>query len=159
LIVIVFDPLAVALIIAFNGLIGVKKKDKEEIIGKMVENNQKMGLYDNLDDLMEENYKDYEVYGDDIINENKKDETDAKNEETPVEFIDDMGNDTSNNEIIEEKLPHLLWEEYMHPDFPWNKRNLWINNTKAVNYWLKLKGGTVRELAKIRNEEENTKTY
>jgi hypothetical protein len=159
LIVIVFDPLAVALIIAFNGLIGVKKKNKEEIIGKMVENNQKMGLYDNLDDLMEENYKDYEVYGDDIINENKKDETDAKNEETPVEFIDDMGNDTSNNEIIEEKLPNLQWEEYMHPDFPWNKRNLWINNTKAVNYWLKLKGGTVRELAKIRNEEENTKTY
>ena len=46
LIVIVFDPLAVALIIAFNGLIGIKKKNKEEIIGEMVENNQKMGLYE-----------------------------------------------------------------------------------------------------------------
>jgi hypothetical protein len=46
IIVLVFDPLAVALIIAFNGLI---MKRKEEY---------------GLDELMEENYKDYEVYGD-----------------------------------------------------------------------------------------------
>jgi len=55
LIVIVFDPLAIALIIAFNGLIGVKKKNREEIIGKMVENNQKMGLYEVYGDKKEEN--------------------------------------------------------------------------------------------------------
>ena len=60
LIVIVFDPLAIALIIAFNGLIG-KKKEK---------------TYD-LDDLMEENYKNYQIYGD-----NGKNST--KNEETPI---------------------------------------------------------------------------
>ena len=54
LIVIVFDPLAVALIIAFNGLIGVKKKNREEIIGEMVENNQKMGLYEVYGDKKEE---------------------------------------------------------------------------------------------------------
>jgi hypothetical protein len=46
LIVIVFDPLAIALIIAFNGLIG-KKKEKP---------------YD-LDDLMEKNYQMYEYNG------------------------------------------------------------------------------------------------
>jgi hypothetical protein len=62
------------------------------------------------------------------------------------------------SEIIEEPT-RLVWEEYMHPDFQWQKRNLWINNSKAVNYWLKSKGGTVRELAKFRNDEENTKTY
>jgi hypothetical protein len=56
----VFDPLAIALIIAFNGLIG-KKKEK---------------TYD-LDDLMEENYKNYQIYGD-----NGKNST--KNEETPI---------------------------------------------------------------------------
>ena len=60
LIVIVFDPLAIALIIAFNGLIG-KKKEK---------------TYD-LDDLMEENYKNYQIYGD--SGKNSK-----KNEETPI---------------------------------------------------------------------------
>jgi hypothetical protein len=60
LIVIVFDPLAIALIIAFNGLIG-KKKEK---------------TYD-LDDLMYENYKNYQIYGD-----NGKNST--KDEENPI---------------------------------------------------------------------------
>jgi hypothetical protein len=55
LIVIVFDPLAIALIIAFNGLIG-KKKEK---------------TYD-LDDLMEENYKNYQIYGDNGKNSTKE---------------------------------------------------------------------------------------
>jgi hypothetical protein len=47
----------------------------------------------------------------------------------------------------------------MHPDFPWQKRSSWINNTKAVQYWLSTKKGSVRELVKIKNEEENIKTY
>jgi len=73
LIVIVFDPLAIALIIAFNGLIGVKKKNKEEIIGEMVENNQKMGLYEVYGDKKEENpiiasEKDAEVFEEAINN-------------------------------------------------------------------------------------------
>jgi len=57
LIVIVFDPLAIALIIAFNGLIGKKKEKKPD--------------FKDLDELMEENYKNYQVYGD-------------KKEETPI---------------------------------------------------------------------------
>jgi hypothetical protein len=61
LIVMVFDPLAIALIIAFNGLIADKKKKQREILTEMVENDQKLGLYDNLDDLMEKNYQ---IYGD-----------------------------------------------------------------------------------------------
>jgi cell division protein FtsL len=144
LIVIVFDPLAVALIIAFNGLIDVKKKKREDILGEMIENNQKMGLY--------------EVYGDDIINENKKDEINKTNEITSTNTTDVVANSTPNDEDIEE-TPSLKWEEFMHPDFQWQKRNLWINNPKAVNYWLKSKGGSVRELVKIKNEEENIKTY
>jgi hypothetical protein len=144
LIVIVFDPLAVALIIAFNGLIETKKQKRERILGEMIENNQKMGLY--------------EVYGDDIINENKKDEINKTKEIEPIESNDIVVDDTLTSEIIEEPT-RLVWEEYMHPDFQWQKRNLWINNPKAVNYWLKSKGGTIRELAKFRNDEENTKTY
>jgi hypothetical protein len=54
LIVIVFDPLAIALIIAFNGLIAQNKKKKEDIIGEVVENNQKMGLYEVYGDKKEE---------------------------------------------------------------------------------------------------------
>jgi hypothetical protein len=65
IIVIVFDPLAVALIIAFNGLI--LKRSKEDIIGEMVENNQKMGLYEVYGDKPEEtpmlvSEKDYEEF-------------------------------------------------------------------------------------------------
>jgi len=157
LIVLVFDPLAVALIIAFNGLIETKKQKQRRLLGEMIENDQKLGLYDNLDDLMEENYKNYKVYGDDIVNENKENETDAKNEEKLTDSVNDVGNITSNTEL-NDKIS-LKWEDFMHPDFPWQKRNLWINNSKAVNYWLKSKGGTIRELAKMRNEEENTKTY
>jgi hypothetical protein len=67
LIVIVFDPLAIALIIAFNGLIG-KKKEK---------------TYDlsDLDDLMEKNYQ---IYGDNGKNSSKNEENTAILEETPL---------------------------------------------------------------------------
>ena len=64
IIVFVFDPLAVALIIAFNGLIGDKKRKQREILTEMMENDQKLGLY--------------EVYGDkkeDVV-ENKKESSD-----------------------------------------------------------------------------------
>ena len=171
LIVIVFDPLAVALIIAFNGLIETKKQKQRRLLGEMMEHDQKLGLYDNLDDLMEKNYQ---IYGDrqkystkedknkviveNILNENEKNEINTKNEKTNVESTDVVVNGTPASEIIEEPV-RLIWEEYMHPEFQWQKRNLWINNPKAVNYWLKSKGGTVRELAKFRNEEENIKTY
>jgi hypothetical protein len=64
-----------------------------------------------------------------------------------------------NNQIEEEEIPDLKWEEYMHPDFPWSKRSLWINNPKAVQYWMKTKGGTQRELMKLINEEQNIKNY
>jgi cell division protein FtsL len=121
LIVIVFDPLAVALIIAFNGLIETKKQKQSRLLGEMMENDQKLGLY--------------EVYGD--TKENIVETTPQK----------------------EEQSPNLVWEEWMHPDFPWNNRKLWINNPKAVNYWLSTKGGNVRELSRFRSEEENIKTY
>jgi hypothetical protein len=159
LIVIVFDPLAVALIIAFNGLIETKKQKQRRLLGEMVEHDQKLGLYDDLDYLMEENYKGYEVYGDDIVNENEKNETNKKEEDTNVESTNVVVDDTPTSENVEENLPDLKWEEYMHPEFPWNKRNLWINNPKAVNYWLSTKGGNVRELSRLRSEHENIKTY
>jgi hypothetical protein len=159
LIVIVFDPLAVALIIAFNGLISDKKRKQKEILVEMMENDQKLGLYDNLDDLMEENYKGYEVYGDNIVNETEKNEINEKKKIEPVGIGDVVDDGTGNNEIDESNSLDLKWEEYMHPEFPWNNRNLWINNPKAVHYWLNSKKGNVRELNRIRNEEDNIKTY
>jgi len=101
LIVIVFDPLAIALIIAFNGLIAKKKEKREEIIGKMVENNQKMGLY--------------EVYGD------KKEETPIISSEKDAEVLfNAIDNPPAPNEELlkaaekykEELLQKEMEEEY-----------------------------------------------
>jgi hypothetical protein len=144
LIVIVFDPLALALIIAFNGLIETKKQKQSRLLGEMMENDQKLGLY--------------EIYGD---------ENESLVENNPQNIEDSGKNPTLNEEINlnvenipqEEESLNLKWEDYMHPDFPWNKRELWINNTKAVNYWLNSKGGSVRELSRMKNEEDNIKTY
>jgi hypothetical protein len=145
LIVIVFDPLAVALIIAFNGLIGDKKKKQREILTEIMESDEKLGLYEiygDKNEIIEEN----------IVNETEKNEINEKKEIEPIESNDVVVDDTSD-------IGNLKWEEYMHPEFPWNKRNLWINNPKAVNYWLSTKGGSVRELSRLRNENENIKTY
>ena len=145
LIVIVFDPLAVALIIAFNGLVEDKKAKQRRILSEMMENDQKLGLYevygDDLDKLMEKNYQNSKDSG-------KKP---TLEEETSVNVEKSQQN--------EEHPLNLKWEEFMHPDFPWDNRKLWINNSKAVQYWLNTKGGSVRELNKIRNEQENVKTY
>jgi hypothetical protein len=74
LIVIVFDPLAIALIIAFNGLIGKKKPD-----------------FSDLDDLMEKNYQ---IYGDSGKNPILESEKDAE------VFIDTINNPPAPNEAL-----------------------------------------------------------
>ena len=159
LIVIVFDPLAVALIIAFNGLILTKKKTKEELLSEMAEFNQKMGLYevygDSKEDIVEDispKEEEIPVIVENIVNETEKNEINEKKENESIGSNDVVGSDTSN-------VGNLKWEEWMHPDFPWNNRKLWINNAKAVNYWLSTKGGSVRELSRLRSENENIKTY
>jgi hypothetical protein len=85
LIVIVFDPLAIALIIAFNGLIGVKKKKQRDILTEMMENDQKLGLY--------------EVYGD------KKQETSILASKRDAEvFFDEVNNPSEPNEALVEAV-------------------------------------------------------
>ena len=141
LIVVVFDPLAIALIIAFNGMIETPYQKRKKILSKMMEDDQKLGLYDNLDELMEKNY---EIYGDNRKNSPKEEKTEVIVENIPQE---------------EEQILNLKWEEFMHPEFPWVKKQLWINNPKAVQYWISTKRGTEKDYSKILNEEENTKTY
>jgi hypothetical protein len=169
LIVIVFDPLAVALIIAFNGLISDKKSKQKEILVEMMENDEKLGLYeiygDNKEDIVENipqnvedsgknstNIEENEIIVENIFNETEKNEINETKEIEPIESNDVVVDDTPDT-------GNLKWEEWMHPEFPWHNRKLWINNAKAVNYWLSSKGGTVRELSRLRSEGDNIKTY
>ena len=150
LIVIVFDPLAVALIIAFNGLIETKYQKRSRLLGEIVENDEKLGLYDNLDDLMYENYKNYQIYGD-----NGKKSPKIEKKEVIVENI-------PQNESIE-PTPLAYYEE---PNFDWNNKNLWINNPSAVKYWMNT-GNSIntfkklykQHLDELDNNESLTKTY
>ena len=138
IIVIVFDPLAVALIIAFNGLVGVKIRKEEENLTENVKNEEVTRTNSELVDKI------YQVYGDSGKNLTLEEEIPFNVENNPQEEIE---------------KPNLQWEEFMHPNFPWENRKLWINNPKAVNYWLSTKKGNIRTLSQIRSEEDNIKTY
>jgi hypothetical protein len=141
LIVIVFDPLAVALIIAFNGLIEDKKKKQKELLTEIMKNDEKLGLY--------------EVYGDkkeDIV-ENippLEQKIPINVEETPII-----------EETSEKEVPY--WER---ADFNWENTNSWINNTAAVKYWMN-NGNSINKFKKLYkehldaldNNESITKTY
>ena len=177
LIVIVFDPLAVALIIAFNGLIETKKQKQRRLLGEMVEHDQKLGLYDNLDDLMQENYKNYQIYGDsgknstkegkneviveNILNENKENENYKENENSIIRIPIDMdgdgtidGYDTNGDGMIDEWFEvgprNGMLPYYARPGFDWNDKSKWINDQNAINYWLKYKK---------KQEDDLIKTY
>jgi hypothetical protein len=138
LIVIVFDPLAVALIIAFNGLVSPKIRKEEENLTENVKLDEPIRQDSELEEKI------YQVYGDNGKNLPIEKESEVLVENIPQE---------------KEELQKLQWEDFMHPEFNWNNKKLWINNPKAVNYWLNSKGGTARELNKIKSEEENVKTY
>ena len=125
LIVIVFDPLAIALIIAFNGLIGKKKEKIKHFpgpiaLGQQAEaNDYEAGMTDDelngLDDLMEENYKNYQIYGDNGKNSTKERIFSDIVEKNPIlasetdadVFFDAIDNPPSPNEALKDAV-----EEY-----------------------------------------------
>jgi hypothetical protein len=153
LIVIVFDPLAVALIIAFNGLIETKKQKQRRLLGEMMENDQKLGLYEVYGDTKEDSGKNLPIEEETpIIVENNRIPIDLDGDGT----VD--GYDTDNDGIIDEWSPdgHMdraigrrnLLPYYARTDFDWEDKSRWINDQNAVNYWLKYKKNQQEDLVK-----------
>jgi cell division protein FtsL len=158
IIVIVFDPLAVALIIAFNGLVGVKNQKEEENLTKNVKNEEVTRINPELVE------KTYQVYGDSGKNLTEEEQIPilVENERIPIDLDEDGvidGWDTDNDGIIDEWSPEgheerasgtrNLLPYYARTDFDWEDKNKWINDRNAINYWMKYKRGQNEDLVKI----------
>jgi cell division protein FtsL len=158
IIVIVFDPLAVALIIAFNGLVGVKIRKEEENLTENVKNEEVTRKNSELVDKI------YQVYGDSGKNSTLEEKTplNVENNRIPIDLDGDGvidGYDTDNDGIIDEWSPEGHAERqsgnrnmlpyYAKPEFDWEDKSKWINDRNAINYWIKYKRGQNDDLVKI----------
>lgn len=191
LIVIVFDPLAVALIIAFNGINSEPiiinndiptptpkpirrrkpktKKDSEKVDIKIKRNSKK------------DDSNIYEIYGDTVspiidtmpveafptdLESNSIEDTELL---PSIDNIIDSGEFETDTTPISDTIPteelkdttdntvsdNIKSEEWLNPDYDWSNKKLWINNPKAVNFWVQNRGGSRRELGKIFKEWKN----
>ena len=155
LIVLVFDPLAVALIIAFNGLISDKKRKQKEILAEMMENDQKLGLYevygDKKEDIVENIQQNTQDSGKNSSIEEEMPVIVENNLRIPIDLDGDGnidGYDTDGDGMIDEWVPKTSMRGreirnklpyYARTDFDWDNKANWINDQNAVNYWLKYK--------------------
>jgi len=194
IIIFVFDPLAVALVIAFSNAVKVDRGivDKENVI-------RKRELYEEVPDTGDEendnDWEDDEDVQDFLEREDNQFETDTDDDSDGIFTVAGMTNDKeqSFNEfqkkqdefdksdlnkdgVVTEKERRINYEEsawrnsfkgapfYTHPWFDWSKRERWVNDREAINYWLKNKGGNHTALADFLNKTKypdnfDKKTY
>jgi hypothetical protein len=161
IIIFVFDPLAIALVVAFNNALKVdkgeedKKKivqkrelygeepDKEtqrELIKEIMQADEKDGLYDDWDVTLNDGLdfivdEELDVDGDGIISDEER-------------IADTNGDGVISEEEYNEwyenggwKMPYKDGSYYTNPRFDWSKRERWINDRKAIEYWISYQGG------------------
>ena len=190
IIIFVFDPLAVALVVAFNNAMqvdrGVSKKkkviEKRELYGEKDEYTALNELYpvedeeeeEELTELQKTLLMDLEVEEEEEVEDDLESKVKQKSliqqalkKESAKASIND-GYNLTEKEVSEYydkegwKLPFNGQPYYKHPRFDWNKRERWVNDRAAINYWLKKKGGTSQELVEIKKQypdDFTTKTY
>ena len=164
IIIFVFDPLAVALVIAFSNAVQVDRGivKKEKVL-------RKRKLYDELDDS-DDSHTDnqFETDWDDMdedggwSDEDFLSEDELSNLETFPKTEDEFNEaDLDKDGVVSEEERREFYETigwsnshkgdpyYLHPWFDWNKKERWINDRNAINYWLTVKGGTQSSLNKI----------
>lgn len=177
-IVLVFDPLAVTLVIAFNSAVKIDKgeDDKQKVIQKrelygeqpdeketqkealvaMMQNDEELGLYDEWGVVIDDEPTttistdmSFDLNKDGVIDE------------------DELAADLDGDGIISEEERRLAYENggwkstydgkpfFYHPWFDWNKRERWINDRKAIEYWLNYQGGSHRALEEYKKESDS----
>jgi len=176
IIIFVFDPLAVALVIAFNNAVKVDKgeKDKKKIVQKrelygeepdkeIMKADEKDGLYDDWD----------ESHGlDQVLNDMVEDIEVESEVVKPIEFDEA---DLDKDGIVTEEERREFYESggwrnsyqgkpyYQHPWFDWSNTKRWVNDRNAINFWMKNKGGSQGQLEAIKKQKYpndfTSKTY
>ena len=188
IIIFVFDPLAVALIIAFFNALKVDKGivDKENVV-------RKRELYDESpdddddtdgwehDEDVQEFLEQQDAYESDDSDElytvagmtNDKEQSFNEFQKKQDEF--DKA-DLNQDGIITEEEKRISYETtgwknsfkgapfYTHPWFDWNKRERWINDREATNFWLNHRGGSSTALSQFQEKTKypdnfDSKTY
>jgi len=162
IIIFVFDPLAVALVVAFNNAMkidsGIVKKEK--VI-------RKRELYDEKTDEDETPLEEIEVEELLEVKPPPKKRKPRKKKEFDKADLDKDG-------IVTEEERKKYYETtgwknsfdgkpyYQHPWFDWSRRERWINDRNAINYWITKKGGSQGQLDKIKEQyptDFTKKTY
>jgi hypothetical protein len=198
IIIFVFDPLAIALVVAFNNAVKVDKgeEDKKKVVQKrelygedisdestinenIVETDDKEkqkevliqmmkqavddGLYDDWDetlndglDILDESGLDLD--GDGVISDEErsmdKDGDGKISEEEYKEWYESGG----------WKTPYKDGPYFTNPMFDWSKRDRWINDRKAIDYWINYQGGNQRAVEEYQKQfkyptDFTSKTY
>ena len=188
IIIFVFDPLAVALVIAFSNALKVDRGivDKEKVI-------RKRELYDEIPEDEDDNdgWEDDEDVKEFLEQEDSYPFDDSDELHTVAGMTNDKEQsfnefqkkqdefdkaDLNQDGIITEEEQRIDYENtgwrnsfkgapfYTHPWFDWSKRERWINDREATNFWLNNKGGTRAGLADFREKTKypdnfDSKTY
>jgi hypothetical protein len=176
-IVLVFDPLAVTLVIAFNSAVKIDKgeEDKKKVVQKrelygeepdeketqkealieMMQNDEELGLYD-----------EWGVVIDDEPNTEISTDTNLDLDGDGIISDDERNADTDGDGIISDeelkrwydaggwKSPYDGKPYFYHPLFDWSKRERWINDRKAIEYWLNYQGGSHKALEEYKKESD-----
>ena len=129
IIIFVFDPLAVALVVAFNNALQVDRGivDKQKVI-------RKRELYDETPDEEEEELTELQKT---LLMEVDEEEMIKKNEEM---MADPSLPDEARGFEPPKKSVELTKADirlYTHPNFNWDDKKNWQNDPKAVQYWIK----------------------
>jgi hypothetical protein len=184
IIIFVFDPLAVALVIAFNNAVkvdrGIVKKDKvvrkRELYGEDDSSNDDSDeekeweeeLTNELDNTLEDGLEDEEWDESHALDMVLNDMVEDLDEDGKID--EDINQDGIITEEEKKKAYELgNWKHsfngkpyYLHPWFDWNKKERWINDRQAINHWLNYRGGNTTALEEIKNQyptDFNSKTY
>ena len=164
IIIFVFDPLAVALVVAFNNAMKVDRGivDKEKVI-------RKRELYDEVPDDEEETPLE-EIEVEELLEVKPPPKKKLKSKKKKAFDKADLDKDG----IVTEAEKKAYYESdgwrnsyqgkpyYQHPWFDWTKRERWINDRKAINFWINNRGGSQHQLEKIKEQyptDFTKKTY